>query len=144
MEFTAQSIMRPNLVICDSKKNLREVARKMYDEKVGSILVKQEGEIKGIIVNKDILKAVMDGKDFTLTQAAEIMTSPLGYCNADDSLEKCMDLFKETKHTRLVVKEGDKVVGVLLRKFAERFLKMSKRYSLSKIASTPRFRTGRG
>jgi CBS domain-containing protein len=144
MEFTAHSIMRHKLVICDSKKSLKEVARKMFDEEVGSVLVKQEGKIEGIIVNRDILKAVMDGRDFTSTQAAEIMTSPLGYCNADDSLEKCMDLFKETKHSRLVVREQDKVVGVLLRKFAERFLKMSKRHSLANIASTPRFRTGRG
>jgi len=90
------------------------------------------------------LKAVVDGKDFTSTRAAGIMSSPLNCCDADDSHEKCKELFGKTKYSRLVVRKGEKVVGILLRKFVDRFLKLSKRYSLMDIARTPRFRTGRG
>ena len=143
MKFTASSIMRAKLVICDSTNNLKEVAKKMLDEKVGSVLVKHEEEIQGIIINRDILKAVVEGKDFAATPAGEIMSSPLDCCNAEDDLDKCKELFEKTHHSRLVVKQGEKVVGVLLRKFAERFLNVSKRYSLAEIAQTPRFRTGR-
>ncbi len=144
MEFTASSIMRSKLVICNSTSKLKEVTKKMLDEKVGSVLIQQKGKTLGIIIDRDILKAVVDGKDFTSTRAAEIMSSPLDCCNADDSLEKCKELFGKTKHSRLVVRKGEKVVGVLLRKFVDRFLKVSKRYSLMNIARTPRFRTGRG
>lgn len=144
MKFTASTIMRSKLVICDSTNNLREVAKKMLHEKVGSVLITQKGKIVGIIIDRDILKAIVDSKDFKSTQAAEIMSSPLDYCDADDSLEKCKELFEKTKHSRLVVRKGEKVVGVLLEKFVGRFLNVSKRYSLAEIAHTPRFRTGRG
>lgn len=144
MEFTASSIMRPKLVVCNETENLQAVAKKMYDEKVGSVLIKQKKEIVGIIIDRDILKAIVDGKDFTAAPAAEIMSSPLDCCEADDSLEDCKKLFDKTHHSRLVVKKEGKVVGVLLRKFVERFLTVSKRYSLADIAQTPRFRTGRG
>jgi len=53
------------------------------------------------------------------------------------------EIFEKTQHSRLEVRKGEEVVGVLLRKFVERFLSVSKRYSLAEIAQTPRFRTGR-
>lgn len=143
MEFTASSIMRSKLVVCNDTENLKAVAKKMYDEKVGSVLIKQKEEIIGIIIDRDILKAVVDGKDFTTAPAGEIMSSPLDCCGADDSLEHCKELFDKTHHSRLVVKKEGEVVGVLLRKFVERFLSVSKRYSLADIAKTPRFRTAR-
>lgn len=144
MEFTASSIMRTKLVTCNATERLKNVAKKMYDEKVGSVLIKQKGEITGIIIDRDILKAIVKGKDFSSTTAAEIMSSPLDCCDADDSIEKCKKLFNETTHSRLVVRKGKKVVGVLLRKFVERFLSVSKRISLVDVAKSPRFRTGRG
>ena len=85
----------------------------------------------------------IEGKDFKETRAADIMSSPIECCDAEDSLEKCMELFEKTKHSRLVVMKEGKVVGILLRKFAERFSNVSKRFSLAEIAHTPRFRTGR-
>lgn len=144
MKFTASSIMRSKLVICNSTTKLREVTKTMLDEKVGSVLIQQKGKMSGIIIDRDILKALVDGKDFTSTRASEIMSSPLDCCNADDSLEKCKEIFFKTKHSRLVVRKGEKVVGVLLKKFVDRFLNVSKRYSLMDIARAPRYRTGRG
>lgn len=143
MEFTASSIMRSKLVINSSTMNLKDVTKQMLDERVGSVLIQHDGKMEGIIIDRDILKAVVDGRDFTSTQAGEIMSSPLECCNAEDSLEKCKELFEKTNHSRLVVKEGEHVVGILLRKFLDRFLQLSKRYSLMDIDHTPRFRTGR-
>jgi CBS domain-containing protein len=137
MEFTASSIMRSKLVVCNATENLKAVVKKMFDEKVGSVLIKQREEIVGIIIDRDILKAIVDGKDFTTIPATEIMSSPLDCCSADDSLEQCKKLFDETHHSRLVVKKEEKVVGVLLRKFVQRFLSVSKRYSLADVAQTP-------
>jgi len=144
MEFTASSIMRTKLVTCNATESLTKVVKKMYDDKVGSVLIKQKGEITGIIIERDILKAIVDGKDFPSTRASAIMSSPLDCCDVDDSVEQCKKLFDETTHSRLVVRKGNKVVGVLLRKFVERFLNVSKRFSLADVAKTPRYRTGRG
>ena len=144
MEFTASSIMRSKLVKCNATSTLKEVAKKMLDEKVGSVLIQQKGKSVGIIIDRDILHAAVVGKDFTSTQAIEIMSSPLDCRNADDSLEKCKELFEKTNHSRLVVRKEEKVIGVLLRKFVDRFSGISRRYSLADIARTPRFRTGRG
>lgn len=144
MQCTASSIMRTILVTCNDTSTLKEVVKKMIDEKVGSVLIKQNGQFVGIIIDRDILNALVMKRDFDNISAAEVMSSPIDYCDAKDNLETCKKLFEKTKHSRLVVKKGDKVVGVLLRKFVERFQNISKRYSLAEIAHSPRFRTGRG
>ena len=122
MEFTASSIMRAKLVTCNVNDKLKDVAKKMLDEKVGSVLIEQEDVISGIILDRDILREVVAGKDFETTLAGEVMSTPLDCCNADDSLEKCKELFDTTKHSRLVVKQEGKVVGVLLRKYGKKYL----------------------
>ena len=144
MEITVSSIMLLNPVTCDATCHLRKVAQKIIDEDVGSVLIKQEEEILGIITEKDLLRAVLRHKDFETTQARELMSSPLDCCEANDSLEKCMELFEKTNRSRLVVKREGKVVGIMRKKILERFLNTAKRYSLAGIAQTPRFRTGRG
>ena len=143
MAISVSSIMLSKLVTSDSTSNLREVAKKIIDEDVGSVLVKKGENIVGIITEKDLLRATLKNKDFDETQAAEVMSSHLDCCEAEDSLEKCMEIFEKTKRTRLVVKEEGKVVGVMRKKIVERFLSVSKKYSLAEIAKTPRFRTGR-
>lgn len=131
------SIMLSKVITCDSNCNLRKVAQKIIDEDAGSVIIKQEEEIAGIITEKDLLRAVLRHKDFETTQAREVMSSPLDCCEVEDSLEKCMETFEKTNRTRLVVKREGKVVGVMRRKILERFLKTAKRYSLSGIARPP-------
>ena len=144
MTISVSSIMLSKLVTSDSTSTLREVAKKIIDEDVGSVLVKKGENIVGIITEKDLLRATLKNKDFDETQAAEVMSSHLDCCEAEDSLEKCMEIFEEKKRTRLVVKQEGKVVGIMRKKIVERFLNVSKKYSLAEIAKTPRFRTGRG
>ncbi len=141
--LTVSSVMRSKLVTCDPGCTVQDVCRKMIYENVRSILVEKDGEMKGIIVDKNILNIILEGKDYTTIKASHIMSSPLECCEANDSLEKCMKLFQKTGHSRLVVLQEGQVVGILLKKFATRFLTLSKRFSLSKISPSPRFRTSR-
>jgi signal-transduction protein with cAMP-binding, CBS, and nucleotidyltransferase domain len=144
MDISVSSIMRGKIVTCPATSNLKTIAQKIIDEDAGSVLISDNEDILGIITEKDLLRAVLQHKDFETTQAGEVMTSPLDCCDAEDSLEKCMELFEKTGRTRLVVMKEGKSVGVIRRKILERFLNTAKRYSLADIAKTPRYRTGRG
>ena len=97
MDITVSSIMLSKIVTCNSTCNLKKVAQKIIDEDAGSVLIKKEEELTGLITEKDLLRAILKNKDFETTQASEVMSSHLDCCNAEDSLEKCMELFEETK-----------------------------------------------
>ena len=144
MEITVSSIMLSKIITSSTTSTLRDVAQKIIDEDAGSVLINENGIPVGIITEKDLLRAVLQHKDFGETQTGQVMSSPLDCCQAEDSLEKCMELFEQSGRTRLVVKREEQFVGVIRRKILERFLSTAKRYSLAGIAKTPRFRTGRG
>ena len=144
MDISVSSIMLAKVITSPVTSTLKTVAQKIIDEDAGSVLISDNQDIVGIITEKDLLRAVLQHKDFETTKAGEVMTSPLDCCDAEDSLEKCMELFEKTGRTRLVVMKEGKAVGVIRRKILERFLSTAKRYSLAGIAKTPRFRTGRG
>jgi signal-transduction protein with cAMP-binding, CBS, and nucleotidyltransferase domain len=144
MDISVSSIMLSKVITSPVTSNLKTVAQKIIDEDAGSVLISDNQDIIGIITEKDLLRAVLQHKDFETTKAGDVMTSPLDCCDAEDSLEKCMELFEKTGRTRLVVMKAGKAVGVIRRKILERFLNTAKRYSLAGIAKTPRFRTGRG
>ena len=143
MTMFVSSIMLSKLVTCDSSSNLKEVAQKIINEDVGSVLIKKGEDICGIITEKDLLRAILRNIDFSKTQASNIMSSPLDCCEAESTLEMCMHVFDNTNRTRLVVKRDGEVVGVMRKKIVERFLHVSKKRSLARIANTPRFRTAR-
>ena len=145
MDISVSSIMLAKVITSPVTNNLKTIAQKLIDEDAGSVLISDDQNIiVGIITEKDLLRSVLQHKDFETTQAGEVMTSPLDCCDAEDSLEKCMELFEKTGRTRLVVMKEGKSVGVIRRKILERFLNTAKRYSLADIAKTPRHRTGRG
>ena len=144
MDISVSSIMRSKTVTCSATSNLNTIAQKIIEEDAGSVLISDNQDMVGIITEKDLLRAVLKHKDFETTQAQDIMTAPLDCCEAEDSLEKCMELFEKTGRTRLVVMKEGKSVGVIRRKILERFLSTAKRYSLADVAKTPRHRTGRG
>ena len=144
MSMFVSSLMLSKLVICDSTSNLQEVAQKIINEDVGSVLVEKEKKICGIITEKDLLRAILKKMDFSKTQASIIMSSPLDYCDAENTLEECMNIFDNTNRTRLVVKRDGKVVGIMRKKIVERFLNVSKKHSLINTANTPRSKTVRG
>lgn len=126
----ASDIMREKIVTCYEDHTVADAAEIMLKEGVGSVLVKKGAEVVGIVTKNDILRSVLGGKDVHKTYVREIMSSPVETCDADDTLEEILRKFEGTKYSRLVVKKNGKIVGVVRRKIAERFMKVSVAHDL--------------
>ncbi|MBS7288741.1 MAG: CBS domain-containing protein [Candidatus Freyarchaeota archaeon] len=126
----AYDVARRNVVFCKTDDSLCEVARKMVEEEVGSVLVQdEEGNVVGLITDRQIFQFVAEGGNPADTIAEEIMTSPVYMVDKEDSLEEVRRVFLKTNAPRLAVCYEGRVVGVISRKFLERILSL-KRSSL--------------
>ena len=66
------------LSIQESNQNVSDSVKKMEEYGTDSLLVRDEGEIKGIVTYKDVLfDVVSKGKDPTKVKIKEIMHTPL-------------------------------------------------------------------
>ena len=81
---------------------------------IGALLVMDGSNLKGIVTERDLLKAFSKFKDGILKlKVSDIMTTSLISCNSDDSIEDVME--KMTRHhiRHLPVFESDNLMGMI-------------------------------
>ena len=103
------------LLTIDAHASVLEAARQMIEANVGSMLVTVEGEITGIVTERDYLRrVVLEEKSSRETSVQEIMTSPLIVVTPETTVEECMSIITERRIRHLpVADEGGEVVGLV-------------------------------
>ena len=75
---TVGDVMNNNIRIIPHDDSVEMAAKQMCAHNVGSLLVKQGGEIVGILTENDIVKKVLAlEKDLKETKVNKVMTSPI-------------------------------------------------------------------
>jgi CBS domain-containing protein len=107
--------MQKNVITCLPSATIQEVARKMAEQNIGSVLlVDDAGKLKGILTDRDIALAVAaEGKDPRATRASEIMTSNPQFTEIDADLEAALRLMNKIHARRLPVTDKGKLVGII-------------------------------
>jgi signal-transduction protein with cAMP-binding, CBS, and nucleotidyltransferase domain len=102
------------LLSIDADVSVLEAARVMIDANVGSMLVTVDGQITGIITERDYLRrVVLQEKGDRETTVGEIMTSPLIVVTPDTSVDECMSIITERRIRHLPVADEGDVVGLI-------------------------------
>lgn len=94
------------------EETILNISRKMAQENASCVIV--EGKDNGIITERDILKKVVaQEKNPSQVSAKEIMTSPLIVVSPEEFIFDVILLMAKHNIRRVVVKEGNKILGVL-------------------------------
>ncbi len=94
--------------------SLREAAAAMWQRRVGAAVVNDpEAPGPGVITERDILRAVAQGKDPDAERVSDHLTANLTFARRDWSLEHAAATMVNGGFRHLVVVEGSDVVGVL-------------------------------
>lgn len=106
--------MTRSFVYSHPDDSLRNCAKIMINKRVGSLILKEKDELKGIITQKDILWALIKkNKDLDNIKAKDISTKKIITINPSASLEKAFEKMKKNNFKWLPVVSKKKVVGML-------------------------------
>jgi CBS domain-containing protein len=109
-----RDIMSTEVTTASPDSTLQELASMMRDEDVGSIPIVEDGDLTGIITDRDIvLRCIADGKDPGEVTAEEIVSERLETIAPDDGIEKASRIMGERQIRRLPVVENGRLVGML-------------------------------
>jgi CBS domain-containing protein len=98
----------------DGDATVFEAITRMVEANVGSLLVADEGEIVGIVTERDYLRRVtLEGRTDKETAVRDIMTSPLYVATPDTAIDECMALMTDRRIRHVPVVDEGKVVGVI-------------------------------
>ncbi len=92
-----------------------EAIKRMVDANVGSLLVTEDGRLRGIFTERDYLRRVaLEGRTEEETPVSEIMSSRLVYVTPETTVQECMAVMTERRIRHLpVLNEDNDVLGVV-------------------------------
>ena len=92
-----------------------DVAKQMRDDDVGSIPVRADGRLVGIITDRDITcRAVTHSGNISKLTAQDIMTKDVTCCSAEDDLAIAVKVMEAKKIRRLPVTDAHKTMFGML------------------------------
>jgi CBS domain-containing protein len=92
--------------------NLRDVARALTEGDIG-LLVVGEDEVVGVISERDVVRAVAEGRDVESTRAMEVATTSLVWCDATATLAEVAAEMMENYVRHILVEDAGRLVGIV-------------------------------
>jgi CBS domain-containing protein len=104
-----------HLITVSSQASVYHAAIMMNEQKIGSLLVLEEGRLVGILTERDIMaRVVADRLDADATRVIDVMTRDVVCCRPHTDVEEARCVMKNRRVRHLpVLSEEDTVVGMI-------------------------------
>ena len=103
-----------NVVTTSASSTLADIAATLSEKRIGAVVVMEKDAIKGIVSERDIVRAVArHGGDGLAMSAAEWMTSKVVTCRPEDTIHDVMQTMTSGRFRHLPVVENGKLAGIV-------------------------------
>jgi CBS domain-containing protein len=98
----------------EATRTVLEAARFMMERNVGALPVLRNGELAGIVSERDIMNRVVAvGRTPGTTAVSEIMTANPRAVPSDESIEECLFIMREFGFRHLPIVDGKELKGLI-------------------------------
>jgi CBS domain-containing protein len=114
MAQAIRDVMTADPATVDTHDTAVDAARRMRDADSGAILVTEEGHLKGLLTDRDIVvRAIADGRDPSQVEVQEICSADVEALRPDDDVDRAVQLMRDRHVRRIPVVEGERPVGIV-------------------------------
>lgn len=110
-----QDLARENVVSASPDESVQELAERMHEESVGSIVITNDTEPVGIVTDRDLTTRVLaEGEGPDDHTAEDVMTTDLCMAKSDTGFYQAAEMMSENGVRRLpVCNDDDELVGII-------------------------------
>jgi len=110
----ARELMVKDIVTLDKDVSVHDAARMMNEHRIGCLVALDNGEIVGILTERDLLERVLETcRNPKETKVSEIMTRNVIVGDPDMQLAEATRLMFENKVKKLPIVEDNRLVGLI-------------------------------
>jgi CBS domain-containing protein len=114
MAQTVEQIMTRDPRTIDASDTVTDAARVMRDNDIGDVVVVENGQVSGIVTDRDIvIRAVAEGRDPDSTPVSEACTTGVETIEPDASIDDAVRLIRENDVRRIPVTKDGSPVGIV-------------------------------
>ena len=113
MPHSINEIMTKNVVSISSEQSIQEAANLMKQHNIGALPVVDNGQLKGIVTDRDItIRSTADGEAAN-TPVSECMTNNITAATSNMDVHEAADLMAKQQIRRLPVVDNNQLVGMV-------------------------------
>ena len=113
-EISVEDAMTKDVVYTTPDEKIIELAKKMREKDIGSMVICDKNKLVGLITSEDLIKRIIiPNKDPTKMKASDVMTKKLITTTPDESLSDAIVTMLDNNIKRLPVVDEGKLVGIL-------------------------------
>ena len=114
MARTVEEIMTRDPRTVDAGDTVVDAARVMRDADIGDVVVMENGQVTGIVTDRDIVvRAIAEGRDPGSTSVSEVCTTGVETAEASASVDDALRIMREHDIRRLPVVKNGRPVGII-------------------------------
>ncbi len=110
---TIGQLMHRDLSVVTEDTTIKQAAGQMYDQRIGSLLVKKGDDFSGIVTETDVVRAVAEQDNVAAMSVVHVMSSPILTVEKKLSPHYARDLMANKRIRHLAVSDNGKIVGIL-------------------------------
>ena len=114
-EATLRHVMTPDPIVLEADATVLDAARCMRDRDVGNVLVAQDGRLRGIVTDRDLVIRCLASseRDPREQSLAELCTGTLVTLPPDAEVSEAVRLMEENAVRRIPIVDGEHPVGIV-------------------------------
>ena len=103
-----------DVVTTSPQTSLAEVAAILAEKRIGAVLVVENGAIRGILSERDVVRALArHGSEAMRKLAGECMTERVVTCQPEDTIHEVMQKMTSGRFRHVPVLEGGQLAGIV-------------------------------
>ena len=103
-----------NILSVEPEARLSAAVKLLGERKIGAVLVMSNGQIEGILSERDIVRVLSErGAGVLEAPVREVMTRKVVSCQQNDTVAAIMEMMTNGKFRHLPVVEDERVVGLI-------------------------------
>ena len=107
-----EQIMNRDVITIDDKASLLTAAKRMGENKIGSLVVTRKGNAWGLVTDKDLINVLATGNDLADVRIKDAMSTPLISITPKATIAEAAERMIR-RGGGLVVFEGETLVGII-------------------------------
>ena len=114
MAQTVREVMMPNPLAVDARTTVESAAQVMRENDIGDVLVTEDGVLRGILTDRDIVvRAIAAGRHPAATATGEVCSATVQTVAADDETSQAAEIMRQHALRRLPVVDETRLVGIV-------------------------------
>lgn len=114
MATLVRDLMTPDPFVLDADRSIIDAATTMRDADVGAVLVRRDGELCGVLTDRDIVaRVIADARDPRDTRVEEACSEDLHALPSDATLADAVGMMRNHAIRRVPIVDDGDPVGIL-------------------------------